>query len=97
MVYRETARMPASERFGLSSQLRRAAVSIPANIAEGAARHGPKELSRFLYIARASAAEIDTLLYICRNLGYLLEESYLALEKKTSWIRLLLNRLIQKI
>ena len=89
--------MPPEERFGLSSQLQRAAVSIPTNIAEGAARKGSKELSHFLYIARASAAEIETLLYICHRLGYLPEESFLILEEKTSWIRLLLNRLINKI
>ena len=59
-VYEVTRRFPASERFGLASQMQRAAVSIPCNIAEGAARKGRKEYLHFLYVARSSASELDT-------------------------------------
>ena len=70
-IYKETNSFPNSELYGLTSQLRRAAVSVPSNIAEGAARNTDKEYVRFLFIARASAAEIETQLIIAENLGYI--------------------------
>ena len=70
-VYKVTSNFPKEEIYGIISQLRRAAVSIPSNIAEGAARKTDKEFARFLYIARASAAEIETQLLISENLGYI--------------------------
>lgn len=72
-AYRITAEFPAEERFGLTSQIRRAAVSVPSNIAEGAARGGKTELVRFLIIARGSLAELDTQLWLARDLGFLKE------------------------
>jgi four helix bundle protein len=62
---------PAEERYGLTSQIRRSAVSIPANIAEGAARGTQKEFLHFLIIARGSMSELETLLTIAREVGYL--------------------------
>ena len=70
-IYEETRNFPNEEIYGLVSQMRRAAVSIPSNIAEGAARDSDKEYVRFLFIARASASEIETQLLISKNLGYI--------------------------
>ena len=67
-IYRLTARFPNDERYGLSSQMRRAAVAIPSNIAEGAARSSRREYVRYLEIARSSLVEIETQLAIARRL-----------------------------
>jgi four helix bundle protein len=69
-IYRVTASFPAHEQFGLVSQMRRAAVSIPSNVAEGAGRDGAREFVRFLAIARGSLSELDTQLQIATRLGY---------------------------
>jgi len=69
-IYRITQKFPSDEKFGLISQLRRAAVSIPSNIAEGAARKSDKENIQFLYIALGSIAEIETQLIISTRLDY---------------------------
>ena len=79
-VYAATKSFPKDELFGLTSQMRRAAVSVPANIAEGAARSGTKELMYFVSIASASLSELDTHIEIARRLGYLNDD---ALTKKT--------------
>jgi len=70
-MYEATKGFPAEERYGLTSQNRRAAVSIPANIAEGAARGSQKEFLQFLIIARGSISELETLLTIAKEIGLL--------------------------
>ena len=70
LVYRITADFPESEKFGLVSQMRRCAVSIPSNIAEGAARDSSREFVRFLTIAIGSLAELETQLFISSELGF---------------------------
>jgi len=70
-IYRITEDFPKSEIYGLTSQIRRASVSIPSNIAEGASRHYKNEFTQFLYISLSSASEVETQLIIAGNLKYL--------------------------
>jgi len=71
IVYRATAGFPNSETFGLASQIRRSAISVPSNIAEGAARNSPRELIQFLGVSCGSLAELETQLELAVRLGYL--------------------------
>jgi four helix bundle protein len=75
MVYKLTNAFPADEKFGLVSQMRRAAISIPCNIAEGAARQGKKEFKNFLSMAQGSLSELDTQLELSVLLEYLSKEN----------------------
>jgi len=75
-IYKATEDFPKEERYGLTSQLRRAAVSVPANIAEGAGRYSNREFAHFLSNAQGSASEIETELIISRRLGYLNDKRY---------------------
>ena len=74
-TYRQTEQLPGDEKFGLISQMRRAAVSIASNIAEGAARDTKKDFIRFLHNATGSLSELDTQVIICIQLGYLSKDA----------------------
>lgn len=76
LIYEITSHFPEEEKFGLVSQIRRAAISIPCNIAEGAARQGKKEFKYFLSMAQGSLSELDTQLEIALSLQFISEEKY---------------------
>ena len=93
-VYEATRRFPASERFGLAAQMQRAAVSVPSNVAEGAARKGRKEYLQFVYTARGSLSELDTQMEIACQLGYLAPEESIKLQAEMDEVSRLLNGVI---
>ncbi|MBE9537150.1 MAG: four helix bundle protein [Proteobacteria bacterium] len=74
LIYEVTSRFPQAEVYALTSQMRRAAISVPSNIAEGAARKGNREFLHFLSIARGSLSELETQVIIAKNIDYLEEE-----------------------
>ena len=84
-IYSLTKTFPDYEKYGLSNQIRRAIVSVPSNIAEGAARKNDKEFIQFLYIALGSLAEVETQYLIAVRLGYIIEDS--AIEKEIEEVR----------
>ena len=96
-VYSVTENFPKHELFGITSQLRRASVSIPNNIAEGAGRNTSKEFLHFLFISRGSLSEIDTLLIIVRKLKYISIEIYNDLNRLLDYISKLLSGLINSV
>ncbi|MBZ9629101.1 four helix bundle protein [Psychroflexus sp. CAK1W] len=79
-LYKVTNEFPKSEQYGLTSQIRRAAISVPSNISEGFARKGIKEKIRFLYIALGSNSEVETQLIIANNLDFVNNEDFESLE-----------------
>jgi four helix bundle protein len=96
-IYRETKAFPIEERYGLTNQLRRAAVSVPSNIAEGQARFSAKEFYRFLSNARGSLVEIETQVEIATNLGYIGHPQSLNLQKQISELGKIMNGLLAAI
>ncbi len=96
-LYKATRGFPADERFGLTNQIRRAATSIPSNIAEGWGRGSTREYVQFLTIARGSASELDTHLVIARNLGFLEEPQSKVLQGLSVDVSKMLNQLIRSL
>jgi len=96
-IYKLSTALPSDERFGLISQLRRAAVSVVANIAEGSKRRGKNEYARFLNIAEGSLAEVECLLFLCRDLKYLKAEQIASSLQEASEIARMLNALRTKV
>ena len=97
MVYRLTQSFPKSETYGLASQMQRAAVSIPSNIAEGQGRQHTGEFRQFLHIAIGSAAELDTQLVVALELGYVTAENAQPLFDLILEIRKMTYALINKL
>jgi four helix bundle protein len=96
-VYELTNRFPEKEKFGLVSQINRAAVSVPSNLAEGWGRYSRKEFLNFLYIARGSLAELKTQLEISEKLGYLDQQNYTDIEAQADELSRTLSGLIKSL
>jgi four helix bundle protein len=96
-VYRITKGFPKEEMFGLTSQFRRAAASIPANLAEGSTRTSQKEFHQFINIARGSTAEVEVWLQLGFDLEYMTQQAYNSLSEKCSEIGRLLFGLISSV
>lgn len=94
-VYRTTQSFPGSECYGLTAQVRRAATSIVANIAEGCGRQTNRDQVRFLAIARGSVCEVECELLLCRDIGYLDSDSWAVLDEDCREIGRMLNGLIR--
>jgi|WetSurMetagenome_2_1015567.scaffolds.fasta_scaffold191591_2 four helix bundle protein len=93
-IYKVTSQLPSNEIYGLTSQLRRAAVSVSSNLAEGASRPTAVDRKHFFIIARSSLVEIDTQLEICKRLNYLSE--YSTLSEQLNHLFAALSKLIEK-
>lgn len=96
-IYKVTKDYPNDEKFGLVSQMRRAASSIPANIAEGNMRKSPNEYKQFLYIARGSLAEMEVWSQLSLDLGYIDQLVYKSLNDKCIELGRLLNGLLKSL
>jgi four helix bundle protein len=96
-VYELTNTLPTDEKFGLVSQMRRAAISIPCNIAEGAARQGKREFKNFLSIARGSLSELDTQLELCLLLNYVNDDHLKGILDQLERIDKMLTGLIRSL
>ena len=96
-IYRATAKFPKDELYGLTSQIRRSCVSIPANIAEGCGRNGDAEFARFLQIAMGSASELEYHLLLSRDLGLVDAAIYEQLARETTEVKRMLTAFIQTL
>jgi four helix bundle protein len=96
-AYRAAARFPREERYGITSQLQRAAVSVPCNIAEGQGRDTTKEFLHFLHIARGSVQEVQTILRLCQRIGILDEVQLQPLLGLSMEVAKLLNGLMNSL
>jgi len=91
LIYQITAVFPASEQFGITNQIRRSAVSVPSNIAEGWSRNSTRDFLNFLYIARGSLAELETQISISHDLGYIPEHYFLDVHNQITEIGKMIN------
>ena len=96
-IYSATQKFPKDELFGITSQMRRSAVSIPANIAEGCGRNSDNELSRFLDIANGSAFELETLVILCFDLEFFKQDEFERFDAKLNEIQKMIFGLKQSI
>jgi four helix bundle protein len=96
-IYKATEKFPKNELYALTSQIQRAAVSIPTNIAEGCGKDSDAELKRYFVIAMGSASELEYLLLLARDLTYLPEDIHQTLNADLTEVRRMLNAFIQKL
>ena len=96
-IYAATKTFPKEETFGITSQIRRAAVSIPCNIAEGCGRYTSKDFANFLQIALGSTNETDYLILLAKDLGHLSEGQFIDLQESVNKIRAMNINLIEKV
>lgn len=96
-IYRSTKDFPVEEKYGLTNQLRRASVSIPANIAEGVGRQSEKELKQFLHISINSSFEVETMIYISNDLDYVTVDQQEKLCSELNLNQAKLNAFISKL
>ena len=96
-IYRSTQKFPREELYGLTSQMRRAAASIGANLAEGCCRHGDVEFGRFIQIALGSISEVDYHLLLARDLGFLADKQYAKFVGLVTETRRMLISLLQTV
>jgi len=96
-IYKLTEKFPKEEMYGLSAQMRRSAVSIPSNVAEGFRRYHNKEYRQFLYITLGSSAELETQITIAKELKYIQEEQEAMLLEKLDHICRMTSNLIKKL
>ena len=96
-LYKYANQLPKNEMYGLRSQITRAAVSIPSNIAEGCSRHSNKEFKRYLEIAIGSSFEVETQLILCNRLGFEDSKSSEEIIKNLNEVQKQINSLIQKL
>lgn len=96
-VYNKTLRFPQNETYGVTSQIRRASVSVPTNLAEGCGRTTDSEFARFIHISLGSAHEVEYLLQLSKDLGYLSETDYLSLNERINLIKKMLYNLEKSI
>ena len=96
-VYRTTKSFPSEEKFGLTSQLRRASASVGANLAEGCGRGSDADFAKFVQIAIGSASEVDYHLLLAHDLGYLPDETHEQLAQRLGSVRRMLNALITRL
>src|SRR5579884_3209305 len=96
-IYRTSSGWPSDERFGLIQQIRRAAASIPANVAEGAERQGTREFLQFLGVAKGSLAEVETFLVLAERLSYLSQEAAAGLRNQAADVGRMLSGLTRSL
>ena len=96
-IYKATEKFPKQEMYALTSQIQRAAVSIPTNIAEGCGKDSDAELKRYFVIAMGSASELEYLLLLADDIGYLQTDIYQSMTNDLVEIRKMLNAFIQKL
>jgi four helix bundle protein len=96
-IYQTTARFPRQEQYSLTDQIRRATISVPSNIAEGAARQTKKEFTNYLHMAQGSLSELDTQVELARRIGYLDGESWRILDAQMERIDKLITGLIHHL